>query len=194
MFHVIAFLLVLCCWVAFGVVFFVFLRGKPAQGAERTRDVRSRVGIVLQALSYVVVWSASRRFKPLVGFSRAFDVGLLGLAVVLAVGSIWLVTAAVRTLGKEWSLTARLVEGHRLVMDGPYALVRHPIYTGMFGLLLATGLTHSYGPALLVGLLVFWMGTVVRVRSEERLLRAAFGAQYEAYARRVPAAVVPGLY
>ncbi len=188
---VIAFLLVLLCWFVFAAVF--FMRAKPPQTQERTRDARSRVGVALQALSYALVWSLTRRFQPLLKFNAALDVVLMIVAVVLAVCSVWLVTAAVRTLGKEWSLTARLVEGHRLVTTGPYALVRHPIYTGMFGMLLATGLTYSRWPALVVGVIVFWIGTTVRVRSEERLLRAAFGAEFDAYAQRVPA-VVPGLF
>jgi protein-S-isoprenylcysteine O-methyltransferase Ste14 len=104
-----------------------------------------------------------------------------------------LVTAAVRTLGKEWSLTARLVEGHKLATTGPYAFVRHPIYSGMLGMLVATGLAFSYWGALLAALVIFFAGTIIRVRSEEKLLREAFGEQFENYAQHIPA-IVPGLY
>jgi protein-S-isoprenylcysteine O-methyltransferase Ste14 len=44
------------------------------------------------------------------------------------------VISAVRALEKEWSVTARLVEDHKLATHGPYRLVRHPIYTGIMGL------------------------------------------------------------
>jgi protein-S-isoprenylcysteine O-methyltransferase Ste14 len=115
------------------------------------------------------------------------------LAICAAVGSVWLVTAAVQTLGKEWSLTARLVEGHKLATTGPYAFVRHPIYTGMLGMLVATGLALSHWAALLVALVIFSVGTIIRVHTEEKLLREAFGEQFENYAQRVPA-IVPGLY
>jgi protein-S-isoprenylcysteine O-methyltransferase Ste14 len=115
------------------------------------------------------------------------------LAMCAALGSVWLITAAVKTLGKEWSLTARLVEGHKLATTGPYAYVRHPIYTGMLGMLVATGLAISHWTALLAALVIFFVGTIIRVRSEERLLREAFGEQFDDYARRVPA-IVPGLY
>ncbi len=71
--------------------------------------------------------------------------------------------------------------------------MRHPIYTGMLGMILATGLAASHWAGLIAGLVVFWAGTLIRVRSEERLLRAAFGAEYDDYARRVPA-VLPGIY
>lgn len=191
-YRVIAFLLVLLCWFGFVVVF--FLRRKPAAAApEQTRDANSRAGIVLQGISYGLMWALPRQFRPLISFSPTLNTSLLVVAVLLGAGSVWLVLTAIRTLGKEWSLTARLVEGHRLVTAGPYAFVRHPIYTGMFGMLLATALTYSHWLGLLLGVIVFWLGTIIRVRSEERLLRAAFGAEFAAYAQRVPA-VLPGVY
>ena len=101
--------------------------------------------------------------------------------------------AAVKTLGKEWSITARLLEGHQLATRGPYRVVRHPIYTGMFGMLLATGLTISYWFTLIFAVALFFIGTIIRVRSEEKLLREQFGVQFDAYAERVPA-LLPGIY
>ena len=95
--------------------------------------------------------------------------------------------AAVRVLGKQWSFQARLVEGHKLVVAGPYSRVRHPIYTAMLGMLLATGIAFSQWPALVVALVLFAIGTLIRVRSEEALLRQEFGDDFEAYVRHVPA-------
>jgi protein-S-isoprenylcysteine O-methyltransferase Ste14 len=115
------------------------------------------------------------------------------LAISAAIGSVWLTTMAVKTLGKEWSLTARLVEGHKLATSGPYAFVRHPIYTGMLGMLVATGLAISHWAALPVALIIFFIGTTIRVRSEEKLLREAFGEQFETYVRNVRA-IIPGLF
>jgi protein-S-isoprenylcysteine O-methyltransferase Ste14 len=63
----------------------------------------------------------------------------------------------------------------------------------MFGLLLATGLTMSRWTTLLVASAVFVAGTLIRIRSEEKLLRQAFGAAFEEYAREVPA-LIPGIY
>jgi len=59
--------------------------------------------------------------------------------------------------------------------------------------LLATGMAISHWIGLLIAVIVFAIGTVVRVRSEEKLLREAFGAEFEAYASKVPA-VVPLLF
>jgi len=185
------FAVVMLCWFVFAGTF--LLRNKPPSPPDQKREPASLLGVALQGLSYAIVWAVHRpMFTPPVS---SFVVAILAsvIAVVAAIGSVWLVTAALKTLGKEWSLTARLVEGHQLATAGPYAYVRHPIYTGMLGMLLATGFAISYWPALLAALVVFFVGTMIRVRSEERLLRGAFGEQFEAYARRVPA-ILPGLY
>jgi len=175
------------------VVFFAFfaLRKKAAGGGKATKTDRlSIVGIVLQGLAYAAVWMLERpRFTPFVPLPGGL--GLLPpiLAAVLALVSLWLARAAIQTLGREWSLEARVVEGHRLATAGPYRMVRHPIYTAMLGMLVAQGLVVSHWIGLLAGIAIFTLGTWIRVRSEEKLLRGQFGSEYEEYARRVPAVV-----
>ncbi len=113
--------------------------------------------------------------------------------MILAVASVWMVNSAARRLGKQWALTARVVEGHNLIQDGPYGLVRNPIYTGMLGILIATGMASGQWIALLASIVIFMIGTYIRVRSEEKILREAFGPEFEAYERKVPA-LIPGIY
>jgi protein-S-isoprenylcysteine O-methyltransferase Ste14 len=186
------FVIVMICWFSFAGIF--LLRKKPPSPPDQKRNPGSLIGVALQGMSYGIVWGVRREaFTPLVSVGGAVELVISLLAICAAVGSVWLVTAAVKTLGKEWSLTARLVEGHKLATTGPYAYVRHPIYTGMLGMLLATGLAFSHWAALLPALLLFFVGTIIRVRSEEKLLREAFREQFEEYKRRVPA-IVPGLY
>ena len=185
------FVIVMICWFAFAGVF--LLRKKPPSPPDSKRERGSLFGVALQGMSYGIVWGVRRApFSPIVA-SKPISIAAGLLAVCAAVGSVWLITLAVKTLGKEWSLTARLVEGHKLATSGPYAIVRHPIYTGMLGMLVATGLAISDWLALLVALFIFFVGTTIRVRSEEKLLREAFGEQFENYARNVRA-IVPGLY
>jgi len=188
------FVLVMICWFAFAGSF--ILRKKPPSPPDQKREPGSLVGVAIQGVSYGLVWGIHRpAFTSIVEGDKwkAFAIVAGVLAVIAAVGSVWLITAAVKALGKEWSLTARLVEGHQLATTGPYARVRHPIYTGMLGMLIATGLAISYWQALLIALVVFFVGTGIRVRSEEKLLREAFGEQFEKYAERV-SAIVPGVY
>ena len=189
-----AFAVVMAAWLAFVLVFALFLRQKPASTPDRQRAGTSIVGIVLQGLAYAVVWAIRRPpFTPMAASSKWLEIALAVLPMALAVGSVWFISAAMRTLGKQWSLAARVLEGHILVTEGPYSVVRNPIYSGMFGMLLATGLAISHWIGLLIATFVFAVGTLIRVQSEEKLLRDAFGEQFDAYARKV-SAVVPFLF
>lgn len=182
----IALVALLIGWLSF--VFIFTFRKKSPHAHARKRDRISLAGIALQVASYGVVWFVPRSiFASIAFFDKAGRIALAIVTSALVAGSIWIINAAVRTLGKEWSLTARLIDEHRLVTEGAYKSVRHPIYTGMLGMLLATGLAFSRPSALLSAVLIFGVGTIIRVRSEEKLLRGAFGAEYDAYAKRVPA-------
>ena len=185
---------VVLCWMAFAAVF--IFRRKPPKQAEANRDRVSMLGIFLQMCAYGLVWfpPPGRPFLPAVAvLSGSVGIVFSVCTVALAVGSVWLVASAVRTLGKQWALAARLVEGHNLITAGPYRFVRNPIYTGMLGMLVATGLAMEHWTALIVAVVLFAVGLVIRVRSEEKLLRAAFGKEFEDYAERVPA-VLPGIF
>jgi protein-S-isoprenylcysteine O-methyltransferase Ste14 len=189
-----AFYAVIVCWWVFCLTF--WLRKRPPRAREAKRDWTSLLGLLLQAAGYFCVWAfplQAKHFLPVASGSPGVEWGLVVLTVAIAVASTWLVNAAARRLGKQWALAARLVEGHTLIQDGPYRFVRNPIYTGMFGMLLATGLAVTQWIPLLVAMVLFAAGTWIRIRSEERLLREAFGSEFDAYARKVPA-LIPGVY
>jgi protein-S-isoprenylcysteine O-methyltransferase Ste14 len=189
-----AFYAVIVCWWVFGLTF--WLRKRPPRAREAKRDWTSLSGLLLQAAGYFCVWSfplQQKQFSPVTSGSLVVEWGRAALTVAIAAASAWLVITAAQGLGKQWALAARLVEGHTLIQDGPYRFVRNPIYTGMFGMLLATGLAVRHWIPLLIAIVLFAVGTWIRIRSEERLLREAFGSEFEAYARRVPA-LIPGIY
>ena len=146
------------------------------------------VGILFQALGYATVWFLQRPFgTPIFDLPTMLSWTPPLLALGLGGISVYLTMTAVATLGKQWSIVARVAEGHRLVMEGPYRFIRHPIYTAMLGMLLATGLAFSFWFALPPALLLFAIGMGIRVRREDALLRTTFGDEFEAYARRVGA-------
>ena len=187
----IVFSLVMACWCVFAAAF--IFRKRPPKSRETKRDNAARSGLVLEAVGYAIVWMYRRPISsPFLSMGVGLEIGIALVAVALAVGSVWMVLSAVRTLGKQWSVAARLVEGHTLITDGPYSVVRNPIYAGMFGMMIATGLAVSYWWILPPAIVVFWVGTMMRVRSEEKLLREAFDNEFETYARRVPA-LLPNL-
>ncbi len=182
----------LAAWFSFAAIF-VFRRRPPAS-PEKSRDQMGTVGLFLQGVGFAIVWSVRRPpGSPLFEAPLPVLAGVAVLDVALAAGSVALTLWSVRTLGRQWALAARLVEGHQLVTGGPYRYVRNPIYAGMLGMLLATGVALSRPLAILLGALIFCAGTVVRIRAEERLLRTAFGRTWEAWAGRTPA-LLPGIW
>lgn len=185
---------VVFCWIFFAGIF--LLRKRPPRAPDAKHDRVASLGIFLQMCGFFLAFFQPpwQSFLPPVRLLT----GVAGVAfaiftVGLAAASGWLVYAAVRTLGKQWAMRARLVEQHQLITVGPYAYIRNPIYTGMLGMLIATGLAMEHWIALILAAIVFMVGLVIRVRSEEKLLRVAFGREFEEYTRRVPA-LIPGIY
>lgn len=115
-----------------------------------------------------------------------WDLGL-GILLLSTAFTLW----ARWVLGTMWSSAPTVREGHRLQTGGPYRITRHPIYTGILGMILGTTLMHGVGPILpylLLALAVFaW-----KMRAEERLMRQTFGDEYDRYRQRVPG-LIPGL-
>ena len=93
-------------------------------------------------------------------------------------------------LGRLWSGSVTRKEGHHVVNTGPYAIVRHPIYTGILVAALATMALRGTAAAI-AGVALLTIGFTLKGRLEERFLRAELGvAAYDAYARKT-AMLVP---
>lgn len=177
---------VVLCWLGFG--FILAVGKKQAAKVEKKRIAISHAGFFVQGLGYGALLASARTFfSPFLPMSKAAEVLLGAVTAAIAIWSVWFCLAAARTLGKQWALVARVVEDHELIMQGPYAIVRNPIYLAMFGMLIATGLAVSRWQGVVLGAIVFLVGNEIRIRSEEKLLRGTFGAKFEEYARRVPA-------
>lgn len=84
-----------------------------------------------------------------------------------------------------------IIKNKQLATDGPYSLVRHPLYTG--NLLLLIGFTFASGQwwALLVSALFWWFYYPPAIEYEDRKLHRIFGADWEVWSQTVPA-VIPG--
>ncbi|MEA1084310.1 isoprenylcysteine carboxylmethyltransferase family protein [Sphingomonas sp. CD22] len=162
---------------------------RPAERGSR-RDAASLIGIAIQGLGGVIAASGPVRatLDPLGSAAlvqAALTAALLAAALTLFV---W----ATAAMGRNWSLVARTRADHALITTGPFARMRHPIYTALALVVIALALALGHLPRLTLALPVYALGTWLRVRIEERLLQAMFGATYEAYAARVKR-FVPGL-
>ncbi len=108
-------------------------------------------------------------------------------AAMLAGGLAFTVWAR-RTLGRNWSATVTLKQDHALVVEGPYRLVRHPIYTGLLLGFAGSALARGDARGILVVVIVV-LALWRKLRLEERWMVERFGADYDDYRRRVPALV-----
>jgi len=123
--------------------------------------------------------------------------GVLGRQVVMSLGWVGVVLTALGMLfmvwariviGANWSGRVTIKQGHDLIDRGPYALVRHPIYTGLLAAYLFTGLTWGDWRGLVapvIALVALWR----KLRLEEAFLRAQFGPAYETYRGRTRALI-----
>lgn len=107
----------------------------------------------------------------------------IAIAVVAAVFAAW----AMWSLGRSYGIRLDVFEGHTLKTDGPYALVRHPMYLGI--VLFHIGASLALQSPLLLGATALFVVpfTAIRIVAEEKVLREAFGERYQRYAERVPA-------
>jgi protein-S-isoprenylcysteine O-methyltransferase Ste14 len=114
------------------------------------------------------------------------------LGVALYVGGGALRLWPVFVLGRRFSGLVAIQPGHALVTDGIYSVIRNPSYVGLLVLSLGWALAFRSGVGVLLAALNI-PPIVARIRSEEKLLRAHFGEEYEAYRTRTWR-LVPGLY
>jgi protein-S-isoprenylcysteine O-methyltransferase Ste14 len=185
--------------LALGVGFFAFLvaliaaKRVQASAAGETTARRSRasiVGVAIQglAIGFTSIGIQRATLDPLTA-KALFEAAAVAL---LMAATVWLFVWASRTMGQNWSIVARTRGDHALVTAGPFAWIRHPIYTAMFLMMIALAIGLGHVARLLIAVPLYALGTAIRVRIEERLLRAAFSSAYLEYANRVKR-FIPGM-
>jgi protein-S-isoprenylcysteine O-methyltransferase Ste14 len=115
------------------------------------------------------------------------------IGILIALAGFSLLQWSQNSLGRSWSDIPRMLKGQILITNGPYRVIRHPIYTAFILILGSTLLISDNG---LVGLL--WIGMTVleivsRIRFEEGLMLEYFGDQYREYMNRTDR-LIPKLY
>jgi protein-S-isoprenylcysteine O-methyltransferase Ste14 len=168
-------------WLLFALYWLVAAFGVK-RTAKRQNLSERMLYVVFMAAGFFLLNQENPSWGPL---NRRFVPDQLWLAwlgsALCAVGVLFAIWAR-RSIGRDWSAEVQIKEGHQLIRSGPYAHIRHPIYTG---LILAT-----LGTALLIGeyrgllaVLMFFVGFTRKARKEESFLAAEFGPAFEEHRR-----------
>lgn len=180
--------LFLALWLSWATYWWVSSRN--AKQTVRRESLPSRLSHIgplalaalLLSVPHMPIPGVGERFVAHASWILDIAVGLTAMGLLF---TVW----ARRYIGPNWSATVTIKRDHELVTGGPYALVRHPIYTGL--LLAFAGSALAVGEwrgvlAVAVASIALWR----KLRLEERWMRQQFGAVYQDYSRRV-AALIP---
>ena len=169
--------------------------GRRSQRVTVTRSHKTPLEAGLLVLAWVgfflpLVWIAS----PAFAFAEyPLRSGPLIAGVTCYVTGLWLFYRSHTDLGTNWSITLEIREQHRLITQGVYRRIRHPMYSAL--------VLYSVGHALVIpnwvagpsNLIAFAILFALRVRPEERMMVAEFGDEYIAYATQTKR-LVPGVW
>jgi protein-S-isoprenylcysteine O-methyltransferase Ste14 len=168
-------------------------RARRVRVVSRQRSLSEIVGLAAAVFGLAVVPG----FYVATGVPEAADYPAEYWAIVLGtvvyVFALWLFRRSHKELGRNWSITLEIREKHKLVCAGPYALVRHPMYTSFLLMALGQALLLSNWAVALAGLAGFAVLFFPRVGKEERMMLENFGPQYLAYMGRTKK-IIPYLY
>ncbi|WP_086996850.1 protein-S-isoprenylcysteine O-methyltransferase [Rhizobium sullae] len=185
-------------WVL-GVVAWYVIRYPFERRAKRVRVVSHRrsptekIGLASALLGLAI----APGFYVATGMPEAADYPARAWAVavgaVLFATAMWVFRRTHKELGRNWSITLEIRDQHQLICSGPYAFVRHPMYTSFLLMALGQAFLLSNWVVGLAGLTGFAILFFLRVDKEERMMLEIFGPQYRAYMDRTTR-IIPYLY
>lgn len=175
-------------WVSWALYWWALSRHVKVN-ARRESLVSRLLHIGPLVIAILLLWVPSMPFAFLDEPILTWTVSLFWIGAALtAAGLLFTVWARVH-LGTNWSGTVTIKKGHELITSGPYAFVRHPIYTGLLLAFAGSALARDELRGALAFVLVLW-SLWRKLRNEERWMLEQFGEAYSTYSRRV-AALIP---
>ncbi len=145
---------------------------------QKNSDRFSVVLILLMSLISVVVPVADWAY---------FKTDHTGISLINVIGFLMIIAGisfrawAVNSLGKYFTATVQIKKDHQLVTSGPYAIVRHPSYTGAFLAIIAGGVILGSITGFIISCIAMIIAYYVRIGIEEKELTSWFGNEYEDY-------------
>lgn len=171
------------CWVIFLLVWLMAAISTKRSVYHESRAQRLRYSILL-VIGYLLLLNGRRLPYPLDARVVPPTEAMAWTGAFLCIAGLSFSIWARAALGPNWSATVSLKEGHELIVRGPYRFVRHPIYTGMLTMFLATVIVLGYLGGIVGAVLVF-VSFRIKLGDEEKLMLKQFPDQYAAYQKRV---------
>ena len=171
------------CWLIFMAVWLLAAISTKRSVYRESRAQRLRYSILLIA-GYFLLIRDHRLAYPLRArvIPRMEIIAWAGVVLCLAGLSFCIWARAI--LGRNWSGAVTLKEEHELIERGPYRLVRHPIYSGLLAMFLATAIVLGHVGGI-IGLVLVFISFWIKLSDEERVMLKQFPDQYAAYQHRV---------
>jgi protein-S-isoprenylcysteine O-methyltransferase Ste14 len=166
-----------------------WLSSRDVKATERQESALSRLlHLGPMVVAAILLWAPALGVPPLDARWLPRTPWAFWLGALVTIAGLGFSVRARQHLGRNWSAVVTLKAGHELVTSGPYALVRHPIYTGLLLGFLGSAIARGHWSGLLATAL-FFLAALRKYRLEERWMRERFGADYAAYQARVKAIV-----
>ena len=177
-------------WIAF--VVYWQIKAVDTKTTQRLEPLASRIFRLLTMLIAIALLLIPRIPLPWL-YVQLWPSGFwpFWLGAAITVSGLLFAVWAREHLGRNWSRSVTIKQGHELITTGPYAVVRHPIYTGVLTGILGTAIALSQVRGL-IALVLFFLAFWVKLRMEEEWMRSQFGETYAAYVQR-SAALIPYL-
>jgi protein-S-isoprenylcysteine O-methyltransferase Ste14 len=175
-------------WVVFSLYWEIAAKNSAPAVKSESKASRS-VHVVLTNIALLLIIAPIRSLNQQL-IPDLMVIKLIGLAIECA--GLGLAIWARRVLGRNWSGEITIKEDHELIRSGPYATVRHPIYTALLTMYVGTAIVSGETHAL-IGLVVGIVAYLRKTRMEEINLDHAFGQRYNEY-RKETWAIMPGFY
>ena len=181
-------------WIAFLVYWQIIKAASTeAKATQRVEPAGPRILRILVFLVVIVLLSANRIPMPWL-YRQLWPSGVWSFSIgaVVTVAGLLFAVWARQHLGGNWSRAVTIKQDHELITTGPYAKVRHPIYTGILTGFLGTAIALSQVRGV-IGFVLVFLVLWAKLRMEEKWMRSQFGEAYVTYAHKT-AALAPYLF
>lgn len=179
------YLLNIICWGIFALVWVIggIYNYYKVPVAKKEKSSKSIWSIIIGVVAYRILERyIPRSLWTFITYENKW-LTIIG-AIILVLSTIFTIWSRF-ILGKMWSSDAEIKEEHKLRIEGPYNITRHPIYTGISGMLLGSTLMNGFGYVLILSICVF-IFLKMKINIEEKLLTEEFDKEYLDYTRRTP--------